>query len=107
MLQLLAYMETFTFWPAMEGKFLRLLEEAITLDEVAKTVLNHGKTKFEISSQIQKDTFLIEQGITDESVLLSLGIFVIAFAIIVFLVAFFGLLWLVLKNLSCCGKLSN
>lgn len=66
--------------------------------------MDYGKSKFEVAKSETKNEYMRQQGIEDDSIMKSLGIFAIGVACIVLLVLLFFLIRMCAAKLACCKK---
>lgn len=101
-LQLLSILKNFTKWPALVQEVIKFITEAVYLKNVTYTIMDYGRSKFEIAKDNTKDSFLFDQGIEDSSLVKSLGIFAIS---LIFIAALFFIYFIFKKCASYCGGL--
>ena len=85
----------------MVEEVIKYIMNAIYLTEVNNTIMDYGKTEFEVAKSSTKDEFLVKQGIEDDSIMKSLGIFAISVGLILLIV----LIYFMFKWFAFCGKI--
>ena len=63
--------------------------------------MDYGKTQFVVAKDKTKNEFLLNQGIEDNSLMKSLGIFAVSVGLILLIV----LIYFLIKRFACCGKI--
>lgn len=97
----MAYTRGFTQWPAMVESVITYIIDAIYLETVNNAIMEFGMTEFEVAKATTKDEFKREQGIMDDDLLKSLGVF----AISIFIILLVMLCYLLIKRFNCCSKI--
>ena len=106
-MQVLAYARNFTEWPATVKLVTKFIIEAIYLNEINNTIMDFGKSQFEVVKGVQKDEFMRQQGIEDTSLIKSLGVFFISICFIMLCFLLYYLIKKCARKCSCCGKARN
>ena len=91
-LQVLAYMQFYTNWPARTSQMLLWLDNTVTMKPVTDKVFDYGKTKFNVTKQMFSDENLLDYGITDGNLIRGLGVFAIVLILNLIGVAIYFLL---------------
>lgn len=101
-MQVLAYTREFTRWPALVQSVIEYIIEALYMEKVNNAIMDFGKSKFEVAKNSAKDEFMQQQGIMDNSLMKSLGVFALSIIIILLVI----LVYFLIKRFNCCSKIS-
>jgi len=99
-MQVVAYIRLYAAWSANVDIILVNLHKAITLEPLVNLIVNAGKDQFEFATDLISDENLRKSGIEDPNFFKSLGIFVFALFVLLFL----SLLYLLLRVMKRCVK---
>ena len=80
--QVLAYIQFFTNWPALTSSALKHMENAVTHKLLTDPIFEYGKSEYEVARESLSDERLLELGVTDASLFKSLGIFLLFLIVI-------------------------
>ena len=91
-MQVLAYLRFLSNWPANIKMILYAMHNAITLEPFVQFMFEYSKSKFENANAKLSEEELQKVGIEDPNTFRSLGIFAIAFILLVILILLYFLL---------------